>query len=147
MFIEIINAYGPAMLKLLMLAIFGAAGVLLGRFLNTQTKQIIAKNAMLFVEQTVKDLHGEDKMQEALKAASLLLAKVKIKFDTQEMRTLIEAALGAFNNGVNKGAGAQIVATEEKVEEFIDAIDAPLNETATAQAAYRVPENAEAVTE
>ena len=141
MFIEIINAYGPAMLKLLMLAIFGAAGVLLGRFLNTQTKQIIAKNAMLFVEQTVKDLHGEDKMQEALKAASLLLAKVKIKFDAQEMRTLIEAALGAFNNGVNKGAGAQIVATEEQVAEFDDALDAPLREEDTAQAVSRPGED------
>ena len=141
MFIEMVNTYGPAMTNLMALAIFGALGLLLGRFLNTATKQIIAKNAMLFVEHTFKDLHGEDKMLKALQAASRMLARVKIKFDATEMRDLIEAALGAFNNGVNKGAGAQIVATEEKVEEFTDAIDAPLNEAATAQAVSRPGED------
>ena len=50
------------------------------------------------------------------------------------MRTLIEAAVGAFNNGLNKGAGVQIVATEEKVEEFDDAQKLPVNEEDTAAA-------------
>lgn len=141
MFIEMVNTYAPAMTNLMALAIFGALGLLLGRFLNTATKQIIAKNAMLFVEQTFKDLHGEDKMMKALQAASRMLARIKIKFDAAEMRDLIEAALGAFNNGVNKGAGAQIVATEEQVAEFDDALDAPLREEDTAQAVSRPGED------
>ena len=146
MFIEIINTYGPALLDLLLTIIFSAIGILLGRYLNTELKQTIARNAMLFVEQTVKDLHGEDKMLKALNVAAQLLAKWKIKFDAKEMRTLIEAALGAFNNGVNKGAGVTIVATEEDVAEFDDAAKLPVNAEDTAKATYRVPENAEAST-
>lgn len=146
MFTEIINIYAPAILKLLVIAVFGALGILLGQLLNTGVKQIIAKNAMLFVEQTVKDLHGEAKMLEALKTAEQLLAKWKIKFDIKEMRILIEAALGAFNRGVNKGAGVTIVTTEEKVAEFDDAVKLPVNAEDTAKAAYRVPENVEAAT-
>ena len=134
MFIEIINTYGPALTNLLLIIIFGAIGIMFGKFLNTEVKQTIAKNAMLFVEQTVKDLHGEEKMMAALKVAAQLLAKWKIKCDVKEMRTLIEAAVGAFNNGLNKGAGVQIVATEEKVEEFDDAQKQPVNEEDTAAA-------------
>lgn len=134
MFIEIINTYGPALMNLLLMIIFGAIGIMFGKFLNTEVKQTIAKNAMLFVEQTVKDLHGEEKMMAALKVAAQLLAKWKIKCDVKEMRTLIEAAVGAFNNGLNKGAGVQIVATEEKVEEFDDAQKQPVNEEDTAAA-------------
>ena len=134
MFIEIINTYGSALANLLNLIIFGAIGIMFGKFLNTEVKQTIAKNAMLFVEQTYKDLHGEEKMMEALKGAAQLLAKWKIKCDVKEMRTLIEAAVGAFNMGLNKGAGVQIVATEEKVEEFDDAQKLPVNEEDTAAA-------------
>lgn len=134
MLIEIINTYGPALAKLLNLIIFGAIGIMFGKFLNTEVKQTIAKNAMLFVEQTVKDLHGEEKMMEALKVAAQLLAKWKIKFDAKEMRTLIEAALGAFNKGLNKGAGAVIIPTEEDVAEFDDVRKLPLNAEDTAAA-------------
>lgn len=134
MFIEIINTYGPALTNLLLIIIFGAIGITFGKFLNTEVKQTIAKNAMLFVEQTVKDLHGEEKMMAALKVAAQLLAKWKIKCDVKEMRTLIEAAVGAFNNGLNKGAGVQIVATEEAVAEFDDGQKQPLNEEDTAAA-------------
>lgn len=134
MFIEIVNTYGPALVNLLNLIIFGAIGIMFGKLLNTEVKQTIARNAMLFVEQTIKDLHGEEKMMEALKVAAQLLAKWKIKFDAKEMRTLIEAAVGAFNKGLNKGAGAQIVATEETVAEFDDAEKQPVNAEDTAAA-------------
>ena len=120
MFIEIVNTYGPALVNLLNLIIFGAIGIMFGKLLNTEVKQTIARNAMLFVEQTVKDLHGEEKMMEALKVAAQLLAKWKIKFDAKEMRTLIEAAVGAFNKGLNKGAGAQIVATADATRRNYD---------------------------
>ena len=89
---------------------------------------------MLFVEQTVKDLHGEEKMMEALKVAAQLLAKWKIKFDAKEMRTLIEAALGAFIKGLNKGVGAVIIPTEEDVAECDDVRKLPLNAEDTAAA-------------
>ena len=89
MFIEIINTYGPALMNLLLIIIFGAIGITFGKFLNTEVKQTIARNAMLFVEQTFKDLHGEEKMMAALKVAAQLLAKWKIKCDAKEMRLLL----------------------------------------------------------
>ena len=105
---EFLNMYGSEIIGIFMLVVFGAIGLLLGRFLDTETKQVIARNAMLFVEQTIRDLHGEDKMSLALNEASNLLAKKHIKFDADEMRTLIEAALAEFNKNVNKASGAEI---------------------------------------
>ena len=110
---EIINTYLPDLLMLVLVAAMATVGMFAGRYLNTEVKQIIARNAMLFVEQTVRDLHGEDKMKAALEKASKLLAKHHIKFDAEEMRTLIEAALGAFNKSLNQSAGVRIVDTEE----------------------------------
>lgn len=106
---DFFNMYGPNIIGILMLAIFGAIGLLLGRFLNTEAKQIIAKNAMLFVEQTIKDLHGEDKMALALAEAANLLAKKHIKFDADEMRTLIEAALAEFKRNLNKSSNSNTI--------------------------------------
>ena len=103
--VQFFNNYGMDILGALMIAVFGGIGLLLGRFLNTETKQVIAKNAMLFVEQTIKDLHGEDKMMLALAQAGNLLAKKHIKFDEDEMRTLIEAALAEFKSQAEKVKG------------------------------------------
>ena len=100
-----INTYGSQILLAILCAIFGLLGMvvknLAARFLDNETKRTIAKMAAQFVEQAWKDLHGADKLHKALEAAETLLAKQGIKFDADEMKILIEAAVGEFNEAFN----------------------------------------------
>jgi len=92
--------YGNQILLVLLCAIFGTAGYglkkLLGKYLDTATKQSVAETSMLYVDQVYDDLHGEEKMEKALSSAETLLNKYGIPFDAEEMRILIECAIKAF---------------------------------------------------
>ena len=127
MFIESINMYGAEIIGTLLLALAGIFGMvaknLASKYLDTDTKRTLAKVVVQFVEQTYKNLHGEDKLNAALVTLSDLLAEKKIYATEVEMRVLIEAAVAEFN----------------------EVFKAPVNAEDSAKAAYRVPENAEAV--
>ena len=62
----------------------------------------VAKTAVQFVEQVYKDLHGEDKLNTALEAASDMLAEKGITVSELEMRVLLESAVAEFNDAFNK---------------------------------------------
>ena len=94
---EIINACSAEVARIILLALAGALGTVVAKLLNTETKRRVAKIAAQFAEQVYKDLHGDDKLQKALEAAAALLKKRGLKFDAAEMRILIEAAVGEFN--------------------------------------------------
>lgn len=94
---EIINACSAEVARIILLALAGALGAVVAKLLNTETKRRVAKIAAQFAEQVYKDLHGDDKLQKALEAAAALLKKRGLKFDAAEMRILIEAAVGEFN--------------------------------------------------
>ncbi len=94
-------AYGNIILEAILVVIFGMAGYLLkkaaNRYLNTQEKQAIAKNVVLFVEQVWVGIHGPEKLSKALSKAEVLLESKGIPFDAVEMEVLIEAAVAEFN--------------------------------------------------
>lgn len=106
MFAEFINQYGVEILYAIITAIAGYIGIvvknLCTKYINDKTKQSVAKTAVQFVEQVYKDLHGEEKLNAALSAASEMLAEKGIAVSELEMRVLIEAAVGEFNNAFNK---------------------------------------------
>ena len=106
MFAEFINEYGMEILYAIVTAIAGYIGIvvknLCTKYINDKTKQAVAKTAVQFVEQVYKDLHGEEKLAEALSAASEMLAEKGITVNELELRVLIEAAVGEFNNAFNK---------------------------------------------
>ena len=106
MFAEFINTYGMEILFAIITAIAGYIGIvvkgLVTKYLNDKTKLAVAKTAVKFVEQVYKDLHGEDKLNEALIAASAMLAEKGITITDLEMRVLIEAAVAEFNEAFNK---------------------------------------------
>lgn len=54
------------------------------------------------VEQMYKDLHGDEKLQKALEAASDMLLTKGITISDIELRLLIEAAVAEFNDAFNK---------------------------------------------
>lgn len=113
MFVEFINAYGQDILRTAVTAIFGYLGIVVKNIAKKlyidKTKKEVARNAVKFVEQVFKNLHGEEKLNEALKAASEMLAEKGISITDLELRVLIEAAVSEFNKqaaGALEQAGA-----------------------------------------
>lgn len=119
-FTEVVAQIVLPALKALLVAIASAvliyiarvAGRLAGKYINTKIKQGVAKSAMLWVEQKVKDVHGPAKLRKALEKAQTWLARYGIPFDAEEMEDMIEAALGEFNAAYKK----ELARTEELIE-------------------------------
>ena len=108
MFSEFVNTYGMQILYTILTAIAGWLGIviknLVQKYINDKTKKDVAKSAVKFVEQVYKDLHGDAKLNEALTAASAMLAEKGITITDLELRVLIEAALAEFNGAFEKTA-------------------------------------------
>lgn len=100
--------YGNQILLVTLCTIFGLIGhglrSLLNKYLTDETKREIAVTVMEYVEQVFTDIHGEEKMAQALKTAETLLAKHGINFDAEEMEVLIEQAVKEFNMAFNANA-------------------------------------------
>lgn len=113
MFAEFVNQYGMQILYTIITAIAGYIGLVIKnvvtKHFNDKTKQDVAKTAVQFVEQVYRDLHGEEKLNAALSAASEMLAEKGIYVSDLEMHVLIEAAVGEFNNAFNKTAVEETV--------------------------------------
>lgn len=101
-FNQFMMEYGIQIIGTILLALAGLLGLLCKnlatKHLNDKTKQAIAKFVAQAVEQVYKDLHGEDKLNQALKMFSELLAEKGITISDLEMRVLIEAAVAEFND-------------------------------------------------
>lgn len=101
-----ISEYGTTILYAVLTALAGCIGIVAKRlytkYVNDKTKQAVAKTVVQAVEQIYKDLHGEEKLNKALEAASEMLAEKGITITDLEMRMLIEAALAEFNRAFEK---------------------------------------------
>ena len=106
MFAEFVNQYGMQILYTIITAIAGYIGIVIknlcSKYINDKTKAAVAKTAVQFVEQVYKDLHGEEKLNEALRAAAEMLNKKGITVSDLELRVLVEAAVAEFNDAFNK---------------------------------------------
>lgn len=110
--INFLNEYG--ILSMVITAVVGAVGTALGLFfkrlytntigdkIKLDTVKEIARVVVKFVEQVYKDIHGEKKMEEALKAFSEMLNNKGITISELEMRVYLESALAEFNEVFNK---------------------------------------------
>ena len=106
MFAEFINTYGLELMYALLTALAGYLGIVIKnlytKHINDKTKEAVAKTVVKGVEQIYKDLHGEEKLDVALSAASTMLTEKGIHVTELELRMLIEAALAEFNKAFNK---------------------------------------------
>ena len=68
------------------------------KHINDKTKKDVVKTCVQAVEQLYKDLHGEEKYNEVVKSASEMLAVKGITITELEIKMLIEAAVGEFND-------------------------------------------------
>ena len=127
---NIMNGYFNQILGVLMLALFGWLGLqaknLYKKYVNTEVKQAVCQTAVRFVEQVYRDLHGPEKLHEAMAKASELLEGYGITISEDELVALIEAAVNEFNNNFNKCDSGKHVAAKQKytvmptVDQIID---------------------------
>ena len=88
------------------LALFGWLGVqaknLYKRYVNTDIKRAVVWDAVQFVEQVYKSLHGQDKFNAAMHEAEEILQEMGIPITETELRTLIESAVKTMNDNFTK---------------------------------------------
>lgn len=106
MLVEFINEYGTALIYAVVTAIAGYLGIvaksLITKYLDDKTKKDVARTVVKAVEQIYKDLHGDEKLDKALRSASEILATKGITVTDLELRLLLEAAVNEFNEKAKK---------------------------------------------
>lgn len=116
---EFISVYGTTILYSILTAIAGYIGIvvknLYQKYINDKTKQDVAKTVVQAVEQMYKDLHGDEKLQKALEAASDMLMTKGISISDIELRMLIEAAVAEFNDA--------FASDDAEIEETVEDVD------------------------
>lgn len=130
--INFLNEYG--ILSMVITAAVTAVGTAMGLFfkwlynktigdkIKLETIEEIAKVVVKFVEQVFKDKHGEEKMEEALKAFAEMLNNKGITISELEMRVYLEAALSGLNNAFNKSVEVENADEEDTVNDTADAV-------------------------
>ena len=118
----IINTYGTEILGALLTALAGVLGMALKRlatqYVNTETKQAIARTVVQGVEKVYKDLHGQEKLDKAMEAAAAMLKENGITVTDLELRMLLESALAEFNRVFDSTK-----LTQKAQQERLDALD------------------------
>lgn len=106
MFAEFIDAYGLEIIWAVLTAVATFIGFsikkLYTRFVNDKIKQEVADMVVQGIEQMYKNLHGEEKMEKAIEAASEMLTNKGITVSAFELKMLLEAAVAKFNDAFNK---------------------------------------------
>lgn len=101
-----LSEYGAAIIYAIVTGVAAIIGMgfkkLYKQHVDTETKEKIVKRAVQMVEQLYKDLHGEEKLEQALIAATQMLNNAGIEISDIELRWMIEGAVGEFNNAFAK---------------------------------------------
>lgn len=115
--LEIINNYAAEIIGTILTALAGvvamAAKNLATKYINAKVKRDIARTVVQAVEQIYKDLHGNEKLGKALEAAAEMLAAEGITVTDLELRMLLEAAVGEFNQVFNSATIMEGIAVED----------------------------------
>lgn len=103
---QFISEYGTTILYAILTAIAGALGMWIKKVytevVNTKTKERIVRVCVQAVEQLYKDLHGEEKYNKVVESVVQMLEEKGITITELELKMLIEAAVGEFNEAFKK---------------------------------------------
>lgn len=94
---NILTEYIMQIIAAIVAGIAAWLGLVFKKHINTQTKKDVVYTVVQAVEQIYKDLHGEEKLNKALEAASEMLKAQGITVTELELKMLIESAVGEFN--------------------------------------------------
>lgn len=113
---DILNSYLTKIMLLLLLALAGWLGAqaknLYRKHVTTEIKQNVCRTVVRFVEQVYKDLHGPDKLHQAMAKASEILEEYGITISETELVAMLEAAVNEFNNSFHLSAISESPAPE-----------------------------------
>ena len=84
---------------------------------NNETAKIVVENAVRYVEQVYKDLHGKEKLEKAIEQVSQVLESKGITITDAEIYMLIESAVYGSNEGWLKD---ETVIVEPKEQIILD---------------------------
>lgn len=84
---------------------------------NNETAKIVVENAVRYVEQVYKDLHGKEKLEKAIEQVSQVLESKGITITDTEIYMLIESAVYGLNEGWLKD---ETVIVEPKEQIILD---------------------------
>ena len=105
--LDIINTYGKEIIGAILTTLAGvmalAAKNMATKYINTKVKREIAHTVVLGVEQVYKHLNGPEKLEIALDTAAEMLTAQGINVTDLELRMLLEAAVGEFNDVFGQG--------------------------------------------
>lgn len=100
------NQYFNQIILTLILALAAFLGAqlknLYKKFVNTEIKQAVCRDTVRYIEQIYKDIHGPEKLAQAMAKASELLQSYGITISESELVTMLEAAVNEFNNAFAK---------------------------------------------
>lgn len=103
---NILNGYANQIILLLLLALAGWIGTqikqLYTKYITDEIKRNVCRTAVRFVEQVYVDLHGPEKLKQAMAKASELLTAKGIPISESELIAMLEACVNEFNNNFNK---------------------------------------------
>ena len=106
---NILNQYINQIILMLILAQAAWLGAqvknLYRKYITTEIKQNVVRTVVRFVEQVYVDLHGPEKLAQAMEKASEILEGYGITISESELIAMIEAAVNEFNNAFKKNAG------------------------------------------
>lgn len=117
-FSQFLAQYGAELIKTIVFAILGFVGIVIknlyNRYINDETKRSIVKTCVYAVEQLYKNLHGEEKLNKCIVAAAKLLQERGIVISEDELRLLIESAVGEMN--INKLPEPEVIIAEGQAD-------------------------------
>lgn len=106
---NILNQYINQIILMLILALAAWLGAQAKnpyrKYINNEIKQNVCRTVVRFVEQVYIDLHGPEKLAQAMEKASEILEGYGITISESELIAMIEAAVNEFNNAFKKNAG------------------------------------------
>lgn len=106
LFNDFISTYGTTILYSILTAVAGYLGLvvksLYQKYINDKTKKDVVGTCVKAVEQIYKDLHGEEKLQKAIEAASEILNCKGLTVSELELRMMIESAIAEFNDAFKR---------------------------------------------
>ena len=106
---NILNQYINQIILMLILALAAWLGAqvknLYRKYITTEIKQNVVRTVVRFVEQVYIDLHGPEKLAQAMEKASEILEGYGITISESELIAMIEAAVNEFNNAFKKNGG------------------------------------------
>ena len=103
---NLMNGYITQIILILLLALASFLGAQIKRLYNTyvttEIKQSVCRTAVRFVEQVYQDIHGPEKLAQAMKKASEILQEYGVTISDAELIAMLEAAVNEFNDAFRK---------------------------------------------